>query len=81
MWQHDGHNAVITQVIEIMQQEGIISLGLRRNAIFETDIFARFRRLPVLGVGRISRLRRPQTAAHRSRPSFFVGIEPWPVAF
>ena len=79
-WQHDGHNAVITQVIEIMQQEGIISLGLRRNAIFETDIFARFRRLPVLGVGRIR-----DHGVHKQRliglVLRFVGIEPWPVAF
>ena len=80
MWQHDGHNAIITQVIEIMQQEGIISLGLRRNAIFETDIFARFRRLPVLGVGRIR-----DHGVHKQRliglVLRFVGIEPWPVAF
>ena len=50
MRQDDGHNAVITQVIEIMQQEGIISFGLGSDAIFEADILTSFRRFPVLGV-------------------------------
>ena len=79
MRQHDGHNAVVAQMVEIVQQEGIISLGLGSDAIFEADIFTRFRRLPVLGVRRIR-----NHGIYKQRLIGFVlglvGIEPRPVA-
>ena len=53
MWQHDGDDAVVTQMVEVMQQEGVVRLGLGRDAVFEADILAGLRRFSILGVGRI----------------------------
>ena len=80
MWQYDGHDAVVAQMVEVMQQEGVVRLGLGRDAVFEADIFAGLRRFPVLGVGRIR-----DHSVHEQRLIGLilglVGIEPRPVTF
>ncbi len=38
--QNDGHNAVVTQMVQVVQQEGIIRLGLGCYAIAEAWIFS-----------------------------------------
>ena len=50
--QHDGEDAVWLQVVELVEQEGIVGLRLRRHAIvFEAGVGLAVFRVPVLGVG------------------------------
>ena len=80
MGQYDGHDAVVAQMVEVMQQEGVVRLGLGRDAVFEADILAGLRRFPILGVGRIR-----DHSVHEQRLIGLilglVGVEPRPVAF
>ena len=80
MGQYDGHDAVVAQMVEVMQQEGVVRLGLGRDAVFEADILAGLRRFPILGVGRIR-----DHSVHEQRLIGLilglVGVEPRPVTF
>ena len=79
MGQYDGHDAVVAQMVEVMQQEGVVRLGLGRDAVFEADILAGLRRFPILGVGGFETTR-PRTALIGLILGL-VGVEPRPVAF
>ena len=48
--QNDAHNAVGAQVVQIVQKEGVVSLGFRSNAKFEARVELLVFRIPILGV-------------------------------
>ncbi len=78
--QNDAHNAVRAQVVQIMQKEGVISLGFRSNAKLEARVELLVFRIPILGVGRI---RHHSIDEQRIVGLILVlnGVEPGPVIF
>ena len=51
MRQNDGHNAIGTQMVQVVEQESIIRLGLRGHAIAETRIDLLVSGIPILRIG------------------------------
>ena len=78
--QNDAHNAVGAQVVQIMQKEGVISLGFRSNAKLEARVELLVFRIPILGVRWI---RHHSIDEQRIVGLILVlnGVEPGPVIF
>ena len=56
VWQDDGHDAVLLDVVEAVEQEGEVSLGRRGQAVLAEALVARVELgVPVCGVGRVGR--------------------------
>ncbi len=51
--QDDAHDAVRAQVIQVVQQKGVVGFGLGRHAELEARVELLVFRIPVLGVGRV----------------------------
>lgn len=78
MRQNNGHNAIGTQMVQVVEQERIIRLGFRGYAITEARIDLLISGIPILRVGRIGN--------HRIHEQRIVGlllvlqrVEPRPV--
>ena len=76
--QNDGHDAIGTQMVQVMEQERIVRLGFRSYAITEAWIDLLVSRIPILRVGRVGNHR-----IHEQRIVCFLlvfqRVEPRPV--